>query len=136
MAGEIFVDTSGCYSCLVQKDSSHHKAVNVLRSSIGRWRFVTTDYVLDKTITLLKMRRHGHLIEEFTHTVLKSAACRVEWMDPKRFAAVNGFLIQHGDHDYSFTDCFSFHVMEQSNLRDALTKNEHFKEAGYHPLLT
>ena len=135
MASEIFVDTSGFYSCLVQKDSHHRKAVSVLRSSKGRRRFLTTDYVLDETITLLKMRGHGHLIEEFTSITLRSQACRVEWMDPKRFDAVHGFFVQHGDHDYSFTDCFSFYVMRQSKLREALTKDEHFKEAGYRPLL-
>ncbi len=135
MAGEIFVDTSGFYACLVQKDNRHRKAVNVLRSSKGRRRFVTTDYVLDETITLLKMGGLGHLIEEFTRIALRSQACRVEWMDPERFNAVRGYLVQHHDHKYSFTDCFSFYVMKQGNLRDALTKDEHFKEAGYQPLL-
>ena len=135
MASEIFVDTSGFYACLIQKDNRHRKAVNVLQSSKGRRRFVTTDYVLDETITLLKMRGHSHLVEEFTRIALKSQACRVEWMDPKRFDAVLDFLVQHDDHDYSFTDCFSFCIMKQNNLRDALTKDEHFREAGYQPLL-
>jgi predicted nucleic acid-binding protein len=38
-------------------------------------------------------------------------------------------------HDYSFTDCFSFHTMKQLHLRDALTKDEHFREAGLNALL-
>jgi predicted nucleic acid-binding protein len=135
MVSEIFVDTSGFYACLVKKDNRHDKAVTVLRSSKGRRRFVTTDYVLDETITLLRMRGHSHLIEEFTRIALRSQVCRVEWMDPKRFDAVHGFLVQHGDDDYSFTDCFSFLVMKENNLRDALTKDEHFSEAGFQPLL-
>ena len=135
MVSEMFVDTSGFYACLVKKDNCHDKAVTVLRSSKGRRRFVTTDYVLDETITLLRMRGHSHLTEEFTHIALRSQVCRVEWMDPKRFDAVHGFLVQHGDDDYSFTDCFSFLVMKENNLRDALTKDEHFPEAGFQPLL-
>ena len=56
-------------------------------------------------------------------------------MDSGRFEEARRFLLQHGDQDYSFTDCFSFCVMRQFGLQDALTKDEHFRFAGYIPLL-
>ncbi len=136
MADPLFIDTWGWLALEDSKDLDHARAAQLYRAfRKENGRAVTTDYVLDEAITLLKMRGHGHLIEEFTRIALKSHACRVEWMDPKRFDAVHGFFVQHGDHDYSFKDCFSFYVMRQSKLREALTKDEHFKEAGYQPLL-
>ena len=33
------------------------------------------------------------------------------------------------------TDCISFVVMEERGIRDALTADEHFKQAGFQPLL-
>jgi uncharacterized protein len=136
MASEIFADTSGFYACLIKADASHGKAEAVLSAAAdGLRRFVTTDYVLDETATLLKARGHGHLADALFDVVFASSACRVEWMDAKRFAAVRALFSKHGDHDYSFTDCFSFHTMKQLHLRDALTKDEHFREAGFIALL-
>lgn len=135
MARDVFVDTSGFYSCLVSRDDEHDRAAELLRRAKGEHRFLTTDYVLDETITLLKMRGQGHHIEEFLGITLSSTACRIEWMDAQRFETARAFLLQHEDHDYSFTDCFSFCIMSELGLQEALTKDEHFQEAGFRPLL-
>ncbi len=135
MAADVFVDTSGFYACLVRRDDQHERAAELLRSAEGRRRFMTTDYVLDETVTLLKMRSQDHLIESFLSITLSSPSCGIEWMDAGRFETAKTFLLQHGDHAYSFTDCFSFCVMSQFGLRDALTKDAHFQEAGFNPLL-
>ena len=111
MANEIFVDTSGFYACLVRRDDRHPEAAALLDEFRGKRGFITTDYVLDETVTLLKRRGHGHLIGDFTTVTLRSQACRIEWMDPGRFETAHHYLLQHGDHDFSFTDCFSFCVM-------------------------
>ena len=50
-------------------------------------------------------------------------------------AAAREFVIKHQDHAYSFTDCASFSVMQELNLSQALTKDLHFREAGFLPLL-
>ena len=135
MAREVFVDTSGFYSCVIKRDDRHERAAGVLRRAKGKRRFLTTDYVLDETITLLKMRGQSHLIEKFLNISLASNVCQIEWMDAERFVTTRDYLLQHEDHDYSFTDCFSFCVMQQFGLRDALTKDTHFQGAGFRPLL-
>jgi uncharacterized protein len=130
------VDTSGFYALLVQGDRMHARASSILeRAAQGGGRFVTTDYILDETATLLKARGHGHLAEAFFETVFASAACRVEWMDPDGFAQTRRFFLKHHDRDWSFTDCFSFWVMRELGLRDALTTDAHFRQAGFRPLL-
>jgi uncharacterized protein len=35
------------------------------------------------------------------------------------------------DKDWSLTDCLSFIIMEQRNIRDALTADGHFEQAGF-----
>jgi uncharacterized protein len=66
---------------------------------------------------------------------LRSTACQVQWTDPERFETVAAFLIKHRDHKWSFTDCLSFVVMKKLRVTDALTKNVHFQQAGFVPLL-
>ena len=137
MAHEVFIDTSGFYACLVKRDDCHKQAAGFLsRSARVKRGFVTTDYVLDETATLLRARGHGHLVQALFDTLSSAPACRIEWMDPRRFDETLRFCAKHMDQHYSFTDCFSFCVMKQLRIRDALTKDEHFREAGYRPLLT
>jgi predicted nucleic acid-binding protein len=130
------VDTSGFFALLVKADARHVQARTVLNRSArtGR-RFVTSDFVLDETVTLLKARGHGQLVEPFLASVFDSRACRVEWMDPERFEDTRRFLIKHQDQEWSFTDCFSFFLMHRLHLRDSLTTDKHFRQAGFNPLL-
>jgi hypothetical protein len=136
MAREILIDTSGFYALLNQRDSRHERAKQILSDAAKeRRRFVTTDYVLDETATLLKGHGAEHLVEQLFRVVQQSAACRIEWTDMARFEATQRLFIKHLDHAWSFTDCLSFVVMKELRLRDALTSDEHFREAGFHALL-
>src|SRR5260221_399680 len=133
---EAFVDTSGFYALLVADDGMHELAsALVKRAAQSRERFVTTDYILDETATLLKARGHGRLASAFFETVFASRACRVEWMEPDSFARTQRFFLKHHDQAWSFTDCFSFCIMRSLGLRDALTTDAHFRHAGFNPLL-
>ncbi len=41
---------------------------------------------------------------------------------------------QRADKGWSLTDCISFVVMAEEGLREALTGDRHFAQAGYVPL--
>src|SRR5262249_17257957 len=97
--------------------------------------FVTTDYVLDETATLLKARQKTHLLGELFDRVERSAACRVEWTDSGRFHNVPTFFLKQANQNWSFTDCLSFPVMTEVRVREALTKDTHFEQAGFAALL-
>jgi len=130
------VDTSGFYALLSDGDDMHARSMNIVAGAAesGR-RFVTSDYILDETATLLKARGHGRLTGQFFDRVFASQALRVEWMDPDRFDETRRFFLKHHDQDWSFTDCFSFCLMRLLRIHDALTKDEHFRQAGFNPLL-
>jgi predicted nucleic acid-binding protein len=136
MANEIFVDTSGFYALLIKGDDRHLAAGDVLREARRRKRrFVTSDHVLDETATLLKARGHARLLGALFHTLAASQACRIEWTDPERFYDAQAFFLKHADQAWSFTDCLSFRIMKDLRLLDALTKDGHFREAGFVALL-
>ena len=136
MAYEIFVDTSGFYAMLVRSDDKHAAVQRVLRDARRRKRaFVTTDYVLDETATLLKARGLTHLLEPFFEKLDESKAFRIEWTDSERFHDCRAFFLKHCDQAWSFTDGLSFCVMKQLHIHDALTKDVHFRQAGFAMLL-
>jgi len=136
MAHEIFIDTSGFYALLVKRDDKHTAATTILRSAASARRgFVTTDYVLDETATLLKARGLGHLTRGFFDTVFDSTVCQVEWMGAAEFQDAKTLFLKQFDQPWSFTDCVSFRVMRQRRVRNALTKDVHFAQAGFIALL-
>jgi predicted nucleic acid-binding protein len=136
MAAEIFIDSSGFFAMLASDDDRHAAAAKIIAAARKRKRgFVTTDYVLDETATLLKARRKNQLVLQLFDRLDKSQACRIEWTDSDRFHKVRDFFLKHADKEWSFTDCLSFRVMSELRLRDALTKDAHFEQAGFVALL-
>ena len=132
----VFVDTSGFFALLVQRDPAHKRAVQLVSEwqLVGRQTF-TSDYIVDETATLLKMRGHGSLLSSFFSLLDSSEALGLVFVDEERFGKTKEFLLKHQDHGYSFTDCSSFLLMKQFGSTESLTTDVHFREAGFRALL-
>ncbi len=136
MARELFIDTSGFFALLARRDPKHAAARRVLRKAQAeKRRLVTTDYVLDETVTLLKARGEGHLAEPLFERVFQSFACRVAWTGEEQFHEARTYFIKHRDQSWSFTDCASFCLMKKLKLNESLTTDIHFEQAGFQALL-
>ncbi len=132
MAHEVFLDTSAFYALLARNDDAHAPmGRHMARAARLRHQFVTTDYVLDETATLLKARGYAHLAAAFLANILASQSCRIVWMDSDLFSTAAAFFSKHADQAWSFTDCVSFVVMRQLKLHAVLTKDQHFRAAGF-----
>jgi predicted nucleic acid-binding protein len=53
----------------------------------------------------------------------------------RRIDRIVGEHTSAGYHGWSFTDCLSIHLIRKPRLRQALTKDAHFTEAGLTVLL-
>jgi predicted nucleic acid-binding protein len=136
MTPEIFIDTSGFYALLIRSDDQHDRARTIMRGAAKKkLRLLTTDYVLDETATLLMARGCSNVVPALFHSVSASKACRMVWMDTERFEKAKNSFIKNMENRWSFTDCFSFIVMKELRLREALSKDAHFRAAGFIPLL-
>jgi predicted nucleic acid-binding protein len=92
---------------------------------------VTTDYVIDETLTLLRFRLGLDAAEEWWHAIAISARVRHERVDAERAERARTIFFRYRDKDFSFTDCTSFAVMRELRLRTALTTDRHFRQAGF-----
>ena len=135
-ANKVLVDTSGFYALWDAGDEHHENAVRVQTDLIrNKYRFVTTDYIVDETVTLLLMR-HSHATAcDFLQAVRESHSLAIEWMDSDKFDAAATLFSRHDDKQWSFTDCVSFVVMRQLTIEDCFTTDHHFRQAGFNPLL-
>jgi len=137
MAGrEVFIDTSGLYA-LVDKNDAHHTVARDVVVSLARQgrKLVVTDHVVGETVTLAKARSGSRVALRVLDLLEQSVGVRLEWIDSTRFDATKAYFRKHAAHDYSFTDCASFVVMRELRMREAVTTDGHFREAGFEPLL-
>jgi len=133
---EVFVDTAGFYALWDQADEHHSRAVKLQKKLAGSKRlFLTTDYILDETVTLLLLRHSHAAASDFLETMEKTRLVKIEWTDSPRFFAAASLFRRHRDKDWSFTDCVSFAIMKETGIQDAFTTDRHFAQAGFSPLL-
>jgi len=135
-ANKVFVDTSG-FLALWDATDEHHKRAVLVQAELARkkYRFVTTDYVLDETVTLLLVRHSHAAARDFLQTITGTQSLALEWIDPDRFHAAAALFALHDDKEWSFTDCVSFSVMRELTIEDSFTTDRHFGQAGFKLLL-
>jgi len=133
---DVFMDTAGFLALWDAADEHHGRALR-LQGELTRQgrRFLTTDYIIDESVTLLLVRHSHAAAADFLQTVTSSESLRLEWVTPDRFHAAAAFFARHDDKEWSFTDCVSFQLMHELNLRDCFTTDQHFRQAGFNPLL-
>jgi uncharacterized protein len=132
----VFGDTSFFFALVAKRDPAHRPAVaayeKLLRAGA---RVVTTDYIVDETLTLTKARIDARSAQALLDRIESSEAIDLELLGSDRFVASKQYFRKHSDHGYSFTDCASFVVMDEMEIRSVLTTDRHFKEAGFEILL-
>ncbi len=126
-----FVDTAGWMACADAADPAHSRAITARDAWLkSGGRLVTTDYVADETLTLLRMRLSLDAAEAWWNQVDSSSRLSWEFVDLARADRARSLFFRYRDKDFSFTDCTSFVVMRELRLRDALTTDRHFAQVG------
>ncbi|MDE1858844.1 MAG: type II toxin-antitoxin system VapC family toxin [Thaumarchaeota archaeon] len=129
----IFVDTGAWYAAEVEDDVNHLAARKLLAemSKGGHGVPLTTDYVLDETMTLLRSRRGLGAATTFVDKVRSSESVRVAWVDESLFERSLELFRKSDGKRWSFTDCTSFALMKQLSVSEAFAFDSHFEEAGF-----
>lgn len=128
----LFVDTSGWMAMADAADPAHEASRRERDSCLeGEGILVSTDYVIDETLTLIRVRLGLHAASVWWAQIDASSRIRWERIDASRAEKARTQFFAWTDKDFSFTDCTSFVVMEELNLHSALTTDHHFSQAGF-----
>jgi uncharacterized protein len=132
----IFVDTSAWYALETEDDVNHEKARELLfEIASGRHGVaITTDYVLDETMTLLQSKKGLAVALTFIDKIKKSKSIPVFWVSESIFDKALNIFRKTDDSRWSFTDCTSFALMKDLSITVAFTFDAHFKQAGFQKL--
>ena len=128
----VFVDTAGWMACADESDPAHQRARQARDAALEEGKIlVTTDYVVDETLTLIRVRLSLIAAEAWWSQVEDSSRLRWEWIGVARAEKARDLFFRHRDKSYSFTDCSSFVVMKELKLKQALTTDRHFRQMGF-----
>jgi uncharacterized protein len=128
----LFVDTAGWMACADGADPDHARAATARDAALeGGQTLVTTDFVLDETLTLVRFRLGIAAADAWWQQIEGSNRLQWETIDHARFEAARRLFFQYRDKDFSFTDCTSFATMRELHLTHALTTDQHFRQMGF-----
>lgn len=131
-----FWDTSGWFSLLVPEDEFHEDATNIANHSTRMHiPFITSDLVIQETMTLLMARKEIQKAKLFWSNLSESKVVRIEKIDESRFQKTGEFFCRQIEQGYSFVDVSSFILMKELKITEAVSTDKHFKKAGFTALL-
>jgi len=133
-----FVDTAGWMAMADSKNPRHTASLNFRDQWFENGAIiVTSNYILDETLTLIRMRLGIEAAKKWWGQVSESPRCNVEWITPERAEKAVHWFFRWQDQSFSFTDCTSFILMRELHIKDALTGDRHFITAGFqiHPVV-
>lgn len=127
----IFVDTSAFLAIENRRDTHHADAIEFRDACAKRGEaLITSDYVLDESYTIIRLRAGHGIAVTFGEAIKKSQFVRVEHVTPEDREEAWRIFETFADHEFSFTDCTSFVLMERLRIGTAFTFDAHFREYG------
>ncbi len=131
----VFIDT-WAWLALANRKDTHHECAREGYAELkakGR-RLVTSDYVLDETITALFQSVVYSSAVKFIESLLamiESGKLRLEVISEPRFKAAWSLRKRYQDKpDVSFTDLTSFVLMQELGIAKVFTGDTHFEEVN------
>lgn len=127
----IFVDTSAFLALEDRRDAHHAEALDFRDDCFRSGEaLVTSDYVLDESYTIIR-RRTGHGVAVgFGEDIRGSRLIRVEHVTHEVVETAWRLFKTYDDHDFSFTDCTCFALMQHLRIDAAFAFDKHFREYG------
>lgn len=131
----IFVDTWAWYALADVNDADHQIAekTNIRLLDDGD-TFVTTNYLLAEAVTLIRYKMHHSAAILFWDTMqqlIDSGLVELVRVSEDHEAIAWAIFEKYTDQDFSFVDCTSFAVMQDSGLSEVFTSDHHFATMGF-----
>jgi predicted nucleic acid-binding protein len=136
MPVEIFLDASYAIALSCSSDAHHIQALTLARRlKREKARLVTTHGVVLEIGNALSKPRYRLAAIKLLHALQHDPAVEIVPVSEALFRETFELFRQRPDKGWGLTDCVLFVVMRRRNIREALTADEHFSQAGFVALL-
>ena len=125
----VFADAWFYVALIHERDANHKRVVNFAEKNESI--LVTTRWVLAEVANALSKAPTRAQAVALLQTIECDPSTRVVRSSDNLFESAQRLYERRPDKEWSLTDCISFVVMEHEELREALTNDHHFGQAGF-----
>lgn len=125
----LFVDTGAWYAVVDKKDPDHKEVAAFIKNN--KIPPLTTNFVFDETITLIRSRLGWSVAKEFGEKLKSSAFVSIVAVKDEDEERAWEIFLKYKDKDFSYTDCTSFAIMERLKIDTAFSFDNHFRVIGF-----
>jgi predicted nucleic acid-binding protein len=131
--GDVFADTVYWIALVVKQDQYHQRARAWTPHLTGR--ITTTALVLLETANALARPAWRASAVALIEHLRQRPDVHIVPPEPALWERGWDLYRDRPDKGWSLTDCVSFLVMQEAGLTDALTTDQHFRQAGFRAVL-
>ena len=114
-----------------------HPVALRLVDDMAHRRIVTSELVLVEVLNF--MGKYGETKRQSAVELIRgfenNPSVRVEPLRTEQFWAAVAFYAARADQEWGLVDCASFQLMTANSIREALTNDHHFTQAGFNILM-
>jgi hypothetical protein len=130
---DCFADTYFFVALLFENDEAHAEAQ--ARAADLSERLYTSVWVLTEVADALAVPGRRERFLPFLQFLRANPLVTIVPAEQTLFDRAAALYDQRPDKAWSLTDCISFVIMQDCGLRDALTGDHHFEQAGFNVLM-
>jgi uncharacterized protein len=136
MTNKFFLDTSYLIALSVSKDYFHEKAIEIFKEiSKNHSQIVTTQAVILEIGNALSRQQYRRAAVQIIEHFENDPNVKIIPLTTDVYRKAFELFRNRSDKEWGLIDCISFVVMEEENITQALTADEHFIQAGFRALL-
>lgn len=124
----ILTDSGAWFASVVPWDANHAAANAWIKQN--RETLLTTDYLIDETLTLLRVRKEMARAAVLGEQLFDGQLADVYFLTESDIRAAWEIIRDYADKEWSFTDCTSKIVIENLGLTTAFSFDRHFRQFG------
>jgi predicted nucleic acid-binding protein len=133
---EVFLDSTYAIALAADSDQYHSSAVSLADElQAAGTRLVTTQAIQLEIGNALARKRFRAAAARLLISLESDPQVEIVQLTPDLYARAFQLFQQMSDKEWGLTDCFSFVVMRDRGIVEALTADEHFAQAGFRALL-
>lgn len=133
---EVFLDAAYAIALSAPTDQYHQQAIALAdKLEAGGTQLITTRAVVLEIGNALAKLRYRPAAVELLYALEKDPKVEIIPLSEQLYERAVQLYQARPDKEWGITDCISFIVMQDRGLTEALTTDEHFRQAGFQPLL-
>lgn len=133
---KVFLDTSYAIALSAPNDERHRRAEELAEQMEAEGtQFVTTRAILLETGNALSKLHYRQAAVSLLCALENDPKVEIVSVTEKLYRQAFELYRNRSDKEWGLIDCMSFIVMSRRKVMDALTADDHFRQAGFRALL-